>query len=150
MEITKDTEQNTKSALHMKVHRTQETVRYYETDRMNVAHHTTYLVWFEIGRTNLLKVSGHTYREMEEAGYLLPVVEYSCRMVKSVDYEDRVIIETCIDEIKSRTITFHYRILKDIHTIAEGMTKHVCVDKNNKYRRIPDFIKETLGDYIRR
>jgi acyl-CoA thioesterase FadM len=71
-------------------------------------------------------------------------------MAKSVDYEDRVIIETCIDDIRSRSITFRYRILKGTDTIAEGATKHVCVDKNNKYRRIPDFIKETLKDFIRK
>ncbi len=148
MEIAKNANKNTKSEPQKNVHRTQETVRYYETDRMNVAHHTSYLVWFEIGRTNLLRVSGRTYREMEEAGYLLPVVEYSCRLIKAVDYEDRVIIETWIVELKSRTITFHYRVLKDTDLIAEGMTKHVCVDRRNKYRRIPAFISEALGSYV--
>jgi acyl-CoA thioester hydrolase len=133
----------------MKIHRTQETVRYYETDRMNVAHHTSYLVWFELGRTNLLKVSGRTYREMEEEGYFLPVVEYSCRIAKSVDYEDRVIIETWIEELKSRMIIFRYRLLRDAVLIAEGMTKHVCIDKNNKHRRIPGFISETLNDFVK-
>jgi len=143
-------ETGTGTEARMRVHRTEETVRYCETDRMNVAHHTTYLVWFEIGRTNLLKITGRTYREMEEAGYLLPVIEFSCRMVKSVDYEDRVAIETWIGEIRSRTITFRYRIFNDADAIAEGMTKHVCVDGNNKYRRIPAFIPEKLADFMKR
>jgi acyl-CoA thioester hydrolase len=134
----------------MKIHHTEEAVRYHETDRMNVAHHSSYLIWFEIGRTNLLKVSGRTYREMENEGYLLPVVEYSCRLLRSVDYEDRVIIETWIDQLKSRMIIFHYRVLKGNVLIAEGMSKHVCVDTNNKHRRIPGFIAEALAEYVRK
>ncbi|MFH1754866.1 MAG: thioesterase family protein [Candidatus Latescibacterota bacterium] len=133
----------------MKIHRTQETVRYFETDRMNVAHHASYLVWFELARTNLLRVSGRTYRDMEDEGYLLPVVEYSCRLMKSVDYEDRLLIETWIEELKSRVITFAYRIVCEDRLIAVGATKHLCVDTDNHYRRVPGFIAETLADYIR-
>ena len=132
----------------MKVHVCEESVRYSETDRMQVAHHASYLSWFEIGRTNLLRHSGFTYRSMEENGSALPVVEYSCRLMKSADYDDRLRIETWIESLRSRTIVFAYRIVKEGRTIAEGNTKHMCVDGENKPRRITDRIIETLKEYV--
>ncbi len=132
----------------MKIYRTEEVVRYRETDQMKVAHHSSYLFWFEIGRTGLLRESGHLYKQMEENGAFLPVVEYSCRLPQSVGYDDRVIIEAWINELRSRTIEFAYRISHRNHLIAEGVTKHLCVDGNNKYKRIPEEIVKSLKDYV--
>ena len=69
-------------------------VRYAETDRMGVAHHSSYLLWFEIGRTGLLREAGHAYRDLEDSGVRLPVLEYGCRFLKSADYDDALRIET--------------------------------------------------------
>ena len=133
----------------MKIHVCEESVRYIETDRMQVAHHASYLSWFEIGRTSLLRHSGFTYRSMEENGSSLPVVEYSCRLMKSAGYDDRLRIETSIESLRSRTIVFAYRILKDGLLIVEGKTKHVCVDGEKKPHRLPNRVIEALREYIR-
>lgn len=132
----------------MKIHICEESVRYSETDRMRVAHHASYLSWFEIGRTSLLRDSGFSYRSIEENGSSLPVVEYSCRLMKSAGYDDRLRIETRIESLRSRTIVFAYRIFKDGLLIVEGQTKHVCVDGENKPRRLPGRVIEALQDYI--
>src|SRR5512147_1090616 len=68
-----------------RIHRELISVRYAETDRMGVAHHSSYLLWFEIGRTGLLREAGHGYRGLEADGVMLPVVEYGCRFLKSAD-----------------------------------------------------------------
>ncbi len=128
-------------------HRTEETIRYFETDRMKVAHHTSYLVWFEAGRTSLMDEAGYPYRQMEEEGVFLPVVEYSCRIMDSADYSDRVEIETWIEILKNRLVVFAYRALKDGKCIAVGRTKHLAVDSSNRARRIPSKIVDSLKPY---
>jgi acyl-CoA thioester hydrolase len=132
----------------MKIHVCEESVRYSETDQMQVAHHASYLSWFEIGRTTLLRDSGYSYRSIEENGSSLPVVEYSCRLMKSAGYDDRLRIETSIESLRSRTIVFAYRILKEGRLIVEGKTKHVCVNGENKPQRIPSRVIEALKEYV--
>ena len=60
---------------------------------MGVAHHSSYLLWFEIARTGLLREAGHAYRDLESDGVRLPVVEYGCKFMKSADYDDALRIE---------------------------------------------------------
>ncbi len=90
----------------MRIHTVEERVRYVETDRMQVVHHSTYLYWFEIGRTGLLASAGYPYHELEIAGTRFPVVEYSCRLVGAADYGDAVRIETHISALRSRSVVF--------------------------------------------
>ena len=68
-------------------------VRYAETDQMGIAHHSSYFVWMEAARTELLRERGLSYRELEERGYLLPVHEALCRYKRSVQYDEEVVIE---------------------------------------------------------
>ena len=117
--------------------RTEITVRYAETDQMGVAHHSSYLPWFELGRTGLLREAGHAYRDMEKKGYLLPVVEYACRMRVGAEYDDLLTIETVVERLRSRTLTFSYRVFRDATLLATGWTKHLCVDPDNNIRRLP-------------
>src|ERR1044072_8730494 len=77
-------------------------VRYKETDQMGIAHHSNYVVWFEIGRTDLCRASGITYREIEERGRLLVVVEIGCRYRTPFRYDDEVIIHTSVAEAPRR------------------------------------------------
>jgi acyl-CoA thioester hydrolase len=134
----------------MKTHTTDEIVRYIETDQMKVAHHTTYLVWFESGRTSLLDSAGYPYKTMEEDGVFLPVVDFSCRITGSSGYNDRLRIETWVEELRSRAITFGYQVWKDGKSIATGRTKHICVDEHNRLKRIPIEITETLGLFAKK
>lgn len=127
--------------------RTQIQVRYVETDRMKVAHHSSFLAWFEVGRTELLASAGFPYAEMEKRGYFLPVVSFCCRLKGSADYGDRVVVETWVERLGSRMIVFAYRVLKRGEEIAQGRTTHFSVDSGNGYRRLPAELLSALEPY---
>jgi acyl-CoA thioester hydrolase len=135
-------------ALVTRTHLESVSVRYAETDRMGVAHHSSYLLWFEIGRTGLLREAGHAYRDLEDAGVRLPVLEYGCRFLKSADYDDALVIETRVRELRSRTVTFDYRVLRGDEVLAEGFTHHVCVDADTRPRRLPDAVHAAVAAYL--
>jgi len=132
----------------MKRFTTEISVRYGETDKMGIAHHTSYLLWFEIGRTGLLRESGRSYRELEESGLLLPVLECNVSFQVGAEYDDLVRIETAVARLRSRTVTFTYRAARGEEVLATGRTRHLCVDKENQYRRLPADILEALAGYI--
>jgi acyl-CoA thioester hydrolase len=133
----------------MRTHTVQQSVRYAETDRMQVAHHSTYLLWFEIGRTALLAEAGFPYDALERGGTLFPVVEYWCRMSGSVDYGDTVDIETGVANVRSRWVEFCYEVKNRGRTIARGGTKHVPVDRDKKAKRLPDGLFRALLQWSR-
>jgi acyl-CoA thioester hydrolase len=131
-----------------RVHRETVSVRYAETDRMGVAHHSSYLLWFELARTGLLREAGHAYRDLESQGVRLPVLEYGCKFLKSADYDDALVIETSVREMRSRTITFDYRVRRGDDLLAEGFTYHVSVDGNQKPRRFPDDVIRDVAAFV--
>ena len=131
----------------MKEHSIEQAVRYGETDRMKVVHHSTYLSWFEVGRTSLLAAAGFPYHELEASGMLFPVIEYSCRLVGAADYGDRVRVETHIRRLRSRTVEFAYQAFNGDTLIATGISKHIAVDANHKPRRLPDGLMKVLEKY---
>jgi acyl-CoA thioester hydrolase len=89
---------------------TEQRVRYAETDQMGVVYHANYLVWCEIGRTELIRQLGLSYADMERGGVMLAVSEATMRFHAPARYDDRVRIETTVTEVRSRTVTFEYRI----------------------------------------
>jgi acyl-CoA thioester hydrolase len=132
----------------MRTYSTDVNVRYGETDKMGVAHHTSYLLWFELGRTGLLRESGHSYRELEGDGLLLPVLECHVRFHVGAEYDDCVRIETAISELRTRSVTFDYRAVRGDRLLATGWTRHVCVDADNQLRRIPSHVLEAMASYV--
>jgi len=122
-------------------------VRYAETDKMGVAHHASYLLWFELARTGLLREAGHAYREMESGGALLPVVEYNCRLYRGAEYDDSLRVETRLVEVRSRALTFEYKVRRGDELLAEGWTRHLCVDDDNRTRRVPDAVLRAISAY---
>ena len=133
----------------MKTHTIELAVRYAETDRMKVTHHSTYLLWFELGRTGLLAAAGYPYHELERSGTLFPVIEYTCRMVGSSDYGDTVSVETTVASLRSRQVVFGYRVVNRGEVIATGTTTHVPMDEDRHARRMPDELMKALGPYVR-
>jgi acyl-CoA thioester hydrolase len=131
-----------------RVHYESVSVRYAETDRMGVAHHSSYLLWFELARTGLLREAGHAYRDLEDRGVRLPVLEYGCKFLKSADYDDALQIETRVRDVRSRTITFDYLVRRDNQLLAEGFTHHACVDGNQKVRRFPDEVIAAIRPFL--
>jgi acyl-CoA thioester hydrolase len=112
-------------------------VRYQETDQMGVVHHSVYLIWFEVGRTEWLRQHGLSYRECEEKGWLLPVVESGVKHLSSAKYDDQITIETIYLPEKGAAFRFEYiaRRLNDAQILANGFTRHVCLSENNRINK---------------
>src|SRR3954451_9703235 len=85
-------------------------VRYKETDQMGIAHHSNYIVWFEIGRTDLCRATGISYREIEERGLILVGTEVQCRYRIPYRYDEEVVIRTSVAEGRSRSMRFAYEL----------------------------------------
>jgi acyl-CoA thioester hydrolase len=122
-------------------------VRYAETDQMGVAYYANYLVWFEVARTDLLRQSGWTYREMERDGYLLPVVDAGCEYRKAARYDDELEIHTRAVLLSPVRIRFEYEVVRaaDQVTIAGGHTTHAALGASGRPRRLPAKICELIG-----
>ena len=128
-------------------HETQIRVRYAETDQMGIVHHSNYLVWFELGRSEFCRARGFSYKEMEEKdNALLVVAEVYCRYKSPAHYEDLLTIRTKLAEVRSRSIQFVYEIYRpaDQTLLAEGETLHLVTDENKKVRSLPASYKEKL------
>lgn len=128
-------------------HDTKIRVRYAETDQMGVVHHSNYLVWFEVGRSDFCRARGFSYKDMEEKDDALMVVaEAYCRYKSPAFYEDIVIIRTKLAEIRSRSVQFVYEVFResDDLLLAEGETLHLVTDKNKKVRSLPSQYKAML------
>ncbi|MBK9153812.1 MAG: acyl-CoA thioesterase [Chloracidobacterium sp.] len=129
-------------------HETEIRVRYAETDKMGIVHHSNYLIWFEAGRSDLCRARGFSYKEMEENDNALMVVaETYCRYKSPAFYEDILMIRTRVAEIRSRSIRFVYEIFRpsDGTLLAEGETLHLVTDQNKKVRQIPETYRERLA-----
>ena len=128
-------------------HETEIRVRYAETDKMGIVHHSNYLIWFEAGRSDLCRARGFSYKEMEENEQALMVVAESYVRYKSPSYyEDELVVRTRVAEIRSRSIRFIYEIVRpeDDVLVAEGETLHLVTDTSKRVRQIPESYKELL------
>jgi len=111
------------------------TVRYVETDRMGIAHHSNYPIWFEIGRTDFIKQLGISYSEMEKKGLFLPLIELKCVYKGSATYDDNITILTRIKKLTYSKLILYYEILKDggeNKLITMGETTHVWTNSDLK------------------
>jgi len=118
-------------------------VRYCETDRMAVAHHGSYVAWFEEARTEWMRRRGRTYREIEDAGDLLQVVDLRCRYHRPVDYDEVVAVRVRIAEVGRAAVTLDYEARResDGQVCATGSTKLACVGRDGRLRRLPPELK---------
>lgn len=123
-------------------------VRYAETDGMGVVYYGNYLTWFEVGRTDLLRQLGESYREIEENERIhLPVVEAHCRYHKPARYDDLVDIVTRASRPSRARLQFDYELSRaqDGVLLASGTTLHVAVGWDGKPCRLPRKLQELLG-----
>ena len=121
-------------------------VRYAETDKMGVVYYANYLVWFEVGRTDLLRSLGWTYREMELAGVSLPVIEAHCLYQRPARYDDEIEIRTEGRLLSPVRMEFQYEVIrKDDGTVAAtGRTVHAALDPSGKPCRLPARVREVF------
>lgn len=117
--------------------RCQVTVRYAETDMMGVVYHGNYFPWFEIGRTTLLKEMGLSYRQLEEEGYRLPVLEVAAKYLRPAVYDDTLTIVTTLSERPLLRIRLTYEVRRGNELLATGHTVHAFIDREGKPVRPP-------------
>ena len=122
-------------------------VRYAETDRMGVVYYANYFVWFEVGRTEWLRETGSTYREMEREGISLPVIEAHCEYRQPARYDDEVEIHTRATLLTPVRIRFDYELRRggEPQAAAIGHTIHAAIDGNGRPCRLPAQVREMLG-----
>jgi len=123
-------------------------VRYADTDQMGVVYYANYFVWLEIARTEFLRSLGLDYRSIEQEKQLaLPVIEAYCKYKSPARYDEIILIETKVSQVKNSSLRFDYRLInKDGGTLlAEAYTSHVFIDSQRKPVRIPEKIREVLG-----
>ena len=116
-------------------------VRYAETDQMGVVYYANSLVWFEIGRVELLRQLGFDYKSMEvEDDCFIPVVEVSCRYKVPARYDDELEVETEVAIVRGAVLKFRYRVVRvsDQQMLAEGETTHVVTDRKMMKRALPE------------
>ena len=122
-------------------------VRYAETDKMGIVYYANYFVWFEVGRTDLLREAGWNYRDMEAEGFGLPVIEAHCSYRESAKYDDELDIRTTGAMLSPVRVQFTYEILRpsDAATLATGTTVHATVDRNGRPCRLPERVRTVLA-----
>lgn len=118
-------------------HEIQIRVRYAETDRMGLLHHANYFVYFEMGRTELLRERGFSYREIEDAGHFLVIVDIGCKFKRPAYYDDLLTLRTIVERVTHVKIVHRYEILRDGLLLAEGHSTLACVDREGKPQALP-------------
>lgn len=129
-------------------HETRLRVRYAETDQMGVVYYANYLIWMEIGRVELVRGLGISYREIEEAeGLCLAVIEATCRYFYPARYDQEIVIETQILNSNARVIEFGYLIRSagEDRMLAEGSTRHMWLNREFRPARLPERFHSVLG-----
>jgi acyl-CoA thioester hydrolase len=102
-------------------------VRYYETDAMGIVHHSNYLRWFELARTEYLRAIGAPYRAMEESGISSPVLEIHCRYLQPSRYDDQITVRVKITDYTAVRIQISYEVFCEGRMISEGWTRFLPV-----------------------
>jgi acyl-CoA thioester hydrolase len=126
-------------------------VRYAETDQMGVVYHSNYLIWFEVGRVELIRQIGLDYKKMEEEdGCGISVVDVHARYRAPARYDDELVIETRLLAARGAVVKFGYRIRRvgDETLLCEGETMHVCVGKDMKKMCLPPKYAERFAAHL--
>ena len=128
------------------MHRFQFRVRYGDTDQMGMAYYGNYLRWFEVGRAEMMRSLGTSYRAVEEAGIRLPVTEARCRYLKPARYDDLLAVETGVAKQGRASIVFAYRVVHEESgaLLAFGTTEHCFLDPTGRPVRAPAEFAELL------
>jgi acyl-CoA thioester hydrolase len=126
--------------------RSQITVRYAETDMMGIVYHGSYLPWFEVGRTTLLKECGIVYRDLEAQGYRLPVIELGTKFFKPALYDDTVTVITWLKERPLLRIRLDYEVRRGDELLVTGFTIHTFINKEGAPVRPPPAYAEKMRE----
>ncbi len=119
-------------------------VRYYETDKMGVAHHSSFVLWFENARVEFLRHFGIDYKGIEDKGFNLAVVEVNGRFLKPVFFDELISVQVNLAKFDGVYAKFDYKVLNEKgETVVRGYTKHLVVNRDLKRSKLPeDIIKK--------
>ena len=121
-------------------------VRYAETDAMGVVHHSSYVVWFEAGRSDWMRLTGGSYADLERNGYFLPVTELTVRYLAPLRYDEIATVRTWLGEHRSRGLAFEYEVRDESGQIrATGRSGHVCTTRAGRVTSLPRELRERLA-----
>ncbi len=127
-------------------------VRYVETDQMGVAHHSNYFAWFEVGRTDFIRELGTSYRQLESEGLLLAIAEAQVRYHQPARYDDLLRVETRLERVQSRSVTFAYEIFREEPApparLASASMKLVALGRNGALRTLPVDFRRLLESVV--
>ena len=125
-------------------------VRYGETDAMGVVYYGVYPLYYETGRTEMMRHLGFTYRKMEEKGIIMPVISMSSRYLKPARYDDLLTVKTIVKKMPETRILFDYEIYNEKKQLVnEGQTTLVFIDREKRRPvRIPEFLKSVLEPWF--
>ncbi len=115
-------------------------VRYAETDAMAVAHHANYPIWFEVGRSDLMRALGVPYSEIEARGLYFMLSSLEVQYRAAARYDDLLTLTTTVEAVQSRAVTFAYTLRRGETLVATGKTHHITTDQQYRIVRIPDDI----------
>jgi acyl-CoA thioester hydrolase len=116
-------------------------VRYAETDRMGIVYHSNFVIWFEVGRVELLRQLGFQYSEMEQHDNChIPVVDLRVRFKAPAQYDDEIVVRTELKNVRSSLLHFSYEVFRqsDRALLATGETMHIIVDDKFDRRPLPE------------
>ncbi len=116
-------------------------VRYAETDRMGLLHHANFFVYFEMGRTELLRARGLSYRELEDSGHLLVIIDLGCKYKRPAHYDDELTLRTTVERVTHVKIVHRYELLRGGLLLAEGHSTLACVDREGRPQALPAIIR---------
>ncbi len=117
-------------------------VRYAETDRMGLLHHANYLIYFEQGRTELLRSCGLSYKDLEDQGFLLVLTKIEVKYRWPAHYDDLLTLKTIVTRTTSVRIDHRYELYCEGRLLAEGASTLACVDREGRPQALPDFLRE--------
>jgi acyl-CoA thioester hydrolase len=122
-------------------------VRYAETDRMGVVYYANYFVWFEVARADLLRQFGWTYREMEDTGVFLPVIDARCEYRRPARYDDEIEVHTAGRVTSPVRMEFTYDVfVKGVPDVtARGRTEHAATGRDGRPCRLPARVREAFS-----
>lgn len=127
----------------MTSHETEIRVRYAETDAMGFLHHSNYLTYFEIGRTELFRSGGGSYRAVEEGGLFLVVVKVNIHYRRPARYDDVLRLKTTITRITPARIEHEYEMYRDQELLTTGTSTLACVDSTGRATALPDSLLDS-------
>jgi acyl-CoA thioester hydrolase len=116
-------------------------VRYAETDRMGLLHHANYLVYFEQGRTELLRQTGKSYKDVEDEGFYLVLVKVDVRYRQPARYDDVLTLRTIVTRKTPVRIEHRYEVLREGVLLAEGSSTLACVDREGTLQAMPEWLQ---------